>query len=317
MISKNKIVNILEKVLKKNAFIYDVWIYGSYKDKISDIDLIIVYDGKIKKIRIPKFIKNKLYGGTIIYIPKKNSKNIFLFEKLKIFSIKKKRYLNDSIQKKYLIYRSLTSFLERYYERRLKYKSIKNSNFTNRDLRNMKSILFSYNAFYDFCKIKKIKIKKQNYLKKYLNLRSKLIDKKISKKNFTIFIKEIKKFDKSFFKKSFFILEKIYKKTPLVAYNYKFTKNIKFKYNKNNKFNYNNTPKILGLMYDFYVNQNFEISKKISKDFKTVNKAKLNSLGKDFQNYLIKKITFLNQSYIDLKKAKLKKGMYRLTWYLE
>ena len=72
MISKNKIIYLLEEIIKKNKFIKDIWIYGSYKDEISDLDLIVVYNNKIKNIKFPKLVENKLYGGTIIYIPLKN-----------------------------------------------------------------------------------------------------------------------------------------------------------------------------------------------------------------------------------------------------
>lgn len=316
MISKNKIIYLLEEIIKKNKFIKDIWIYGSYKDEISDLDLIVVYNNKIKNIKFPKLVENKLYGGTIIYIPLKNSKNIFLFEKLKIFSIKNKKYLKDTIPKKYVIYRALTSFIEKYYERRLKYKKVKNYNFTKNDIRNIKTILYSYDAFYTFCRLKKIKIKKKNHLRKYMHLRSKFVDKKINKKVFTNFIKDLKKFDKLFFKKSYFILENIYKKINFVSFKYNFTKNVKFIYNEKSNINLNNVPKILGVIYSFYASCDFKISKKIAKDFKGIGKLNFNNLSKNFQNYLMKKIIFLNTSYIDLKKAKLKKGMYRLTWYL-
>ena len=60
-----------------------------------------------------------------------------------------------------------------------------------------------------------------------MHLRSKFVDKKINKKVFTNFIKDLKKFDKLFFKKSYFILENIYKKINFVSFKYNFTKNVK------------------------------------------------------------------------------------------
>ena len=92
--NKRKIILELEKILNNNKFISDIWLYGSISDRISDLDLLIIYKNNPKKIFFPKLIKKMILDGTVIYIPIKHSNDIFLFENLSIFSIryKKKNY---------------------------------------------------------------------------------------------------------------------------------------------------------------------------------------------------------------------------------
>ena len=73
-------------------------------------------------------------------------------------------------------------------------------------------------------------------------------------------------------------------------------------------------PKILAYIYNIYSSQNLPLSKKIKKDFKSdiVSEKKYS----DLNYYLIDKITFLNNEYLNLKKRKFKTGLYRLSWYL-
>ena len=40
---KKKIHSILNDIISNNKFIYDIWVYGNFTDKISDLDLIIIY----------------------------------------------------------------------------------------------------------------------------------------------------------------------------------------------------------------------------------------------------------------------------------
>ena len=56
------------------------------------------------------------------------------------------------------------------------------------------------------------------------------------------------------------------------------------------------------------------LSKKIRSDFKS--NKKLYDFDNDLQNYLLKKLNFLNIAYIDLLKRNFKNGLYRLSWYL-
>ena len=114
---------LLDEILKKNHFLNDIWIYGNgtfrnKRDSVSDLDLIFVYNKKkFNKVKFPHFIKKQI-EGSIIYISKEKSKSIMLFEKLKIFSLKKKHFLNFDIDKKFIRFREITSFIERYYERK-------------------------------------------------------------------------------------------------------------------------------------------------------------------------------------------------------
>ena len=166
-----KIISELNEVYQNNKNnINDIWMYGSFKDQISDIDLIIVYKYLPNKIIFSNLINSLLFGGSIIYIPERKKADILLFENLMVFSIKKKRKINYEINKKYKKYRLLTSFVERYYERRLLFKKIKKK-ITDENLRDIKSILFSYENFYNLSKIYNFRINKINLFNKYFDIR--------------------------------------------------------------------------------------------------------------------------------------------------
>ena len=95
---KKKIVKELNQFLIKNKEnISDFWLYGSIDDELSDLDLICLYKRKPVQIIFSKFLKKKIDDGTVIFIPEKKSKNIFLFEKLNIFSIKHGKKIKDNI----------------------------------------------------------------------------------------------------------------------------------------------------------------------------------------------------------------------------
>ena len=70
--------------------------YGSFKDKTSDLDLIIIYKIKPTKIEFPIYIKQLIADGNVIFVNENNCKKIFLFEKLKVYSIKKKKILKSN-----------------------------------------------------------------------------------------------------------------------------------------------------------------------------------------------------------------------------
>ena len=92
---KKKIISELNEVYQNNKNnINDIWMYGSFKDQISDIDLIIVYKYLPNKIIFSNLINSLLFGGSIIYIPERKKADIFLFENLMVFSIKKKIKIN-------------------------------------------------------------------------------------------------------------------------------------------------------------------------------------------------------------------------------
>ena len=79
MIEKKKIISELRNVLNRNPSVSDIWLYGSLDDKISDLDLLILYKKKPKKVQLPNFLKKMVADGTVIYIPRKFAKDILTF----------------------------------------------------------------------------------------------------------------------------------------------------------------------------------------------------------------------------------------------
>ena len=307
---------LLDEILKKNHFLNDIWIYGNgtfrnKRDSVSDLDLIFVYNKKkFNKVKFPHFIKKQI-EGSIIYISKEKSKSIMLFEKLKIFSLKKKHFLNFDIDKKFIRFREITSFIERYYERKkiLKF-NLKKLN--NKKIGRIKSLIFSY---YVFSKTFKFNSKKKLDIiyNEYKLIRYKYSKNTLSQKKLNKFIARLKIFDDFFFKESSLTLNNLYNWSDVKEFSYLFQKKYFFKYNKNKQIN--DVPQIFGYIYDFYAKQKLTLSKKIKSNFdsnKSIYKERIKLLDK----YLFDKISFLNENYKDLKKNNLKKGMYRFSWYL-
>ncbi len=306
----------LRETLNKSKFLDDIWIYGNgsfknKKDDASDLDLIFVYKKKkFEKLKLPLAIKNKI-TGSIIYIPKNKKKNIMLFEKLKIFSIKKNIFLNFDVNKKYHRLRELTSFIERYYERR-KILNINLKELNDKKIGRIKSLIFSYLVFgklYNF----KIKNKVNDVYSKYKIIRKLYIKQKLKVGETKNFLKKLKKFDDIFLKESNFILNSKYNWSDLKHFQYLFQKKYLFKYNKFRSFNL--IPELFAYIYTYYSSTNFELSKKIKTDLRCNNDAFSKNL-KNLDEYLRIKIKFLNEIYIDLKKNKITSGIYRFGWYL-
>ena len=223
-----QILNQLEIIIRDNDGLSDIWVYGSLTDRASDLDLIFVYKSLKKKIKIPIFIKKKVLDGTIIYIPNKFKDTIFLFEDLKIYSIKYKKKIFKKLTPKIKEYRALSSFLERYYERRRIIKSInKKMNFTT--LRILKSLIYSYHQFYYFLKVNKVRFKKKINFKEYVLFRKNFIKFRNEKKN-SMFIKKIISYDRYFFGESIKILDKKFPSNKKLNFEYQFNKIIRYKY---------------------------------------------------------------------------------------
>tara|TARA_B100001057_G_C22817520_1_gene938065 strand:+ start:274 stop:1203 length:930 start_codon:yes stop_codon:yes gene_type:complete len=304
-----EITNKLEQIIKDNNNLSDIWVYGSLTDKASDLDLIFVYNSLKKKIKIPSFIKKRVLDGTIIYIPNKFKKKIFLFEDLKVYSIKHKKKIIDNVPPKIREFRAISSFLERYYERRKIILKIKNKlNFVN--LRNLKSLLYSYHQFYYFSKVKSIKINRKLSFREYFLFRKKFIKNQFTKKKFE-FIDKLIKYDRFFCAQSIKILDKKFPYIRKINFTYRFNKKTKYDYILKKK---NKIPFVLGQLFNYYASRNLSLSKKIRKDFNT--NKKFYYFEKNFLNYLDKKINFLNKCYLDLKNNNYKTGLYRFTWYL-
>lgn len=308
--NKKEIILELNQLLENNNLINDIWLYGSLDDSISDLDLIVLYDSKPKKIILSKHLTNMVADGTIIYVQSKVAKDIFLFEDLKIYSIKKKKKINYILSRDDQRLRSLTSFLERYYERRR--RLLKIGSITAESLRIIKSVIFSYQNFYFFCKIEKIFPKKNLYFKKYKLIRKKFSNRKFNKKTMIKYLEEFKKNDELFYLKSIDILNELFAPKKNYYLDYTFNKYTKYSFKKNK--NSIVVPYILGYIYKFYSSLNLSISKKIKSDFKS--NIRIIKKNESINSFLKKKINFLNKSYRSLKKAKFKTGLYRMTWYL-
>ena len=157
LIKKKKIFLDLKKIINEKKFVDDIWVYGNLSDTISDIDLIIIYKGEPKKIIFPKYIEILIADGSVIYVNKKNKHKIFLFDDIKTFSIKNNKTYKFVINKNYKKFRLLTSFIERYYERKKILDENKIYKINNINLRNLKTIFYSYENFYKYSRDKFIK----------------------------------------------------------------------------------------------------------------------------------------------------------------
>ena len=307
----------LRIILERSNFLDDIWIYGNgsfhnKKDEASDLDLIFVYKKtKFEKLILPNEIKKKIQGS-IIYVPKDKKKNIMLFEKLKVFSIKKNSNIRLDIDKKYHNLRELTSFIERYYERR----KILDLNFkflNDKKIGRIKSLIFSYIVFSRLYKLK-VKNKIKTIYSRYKNIRRLYISQKLKTNEIKSFLKLLKKLDSNFLKESNEILNSKFFWKDLNYFQYLFQKKYLFSYNKNKRFNI--IPELFAYIYTFYSKTNFELSKKIKNDLKCNSNA-FNMNIKILDQYLHMKIKFLNEIYIDLKKNKISSGIYRFAWYLK
>ena len=138
------------------------------------------------------------------------------------------------------------------------------------------------------------------------------MNNKLKKKEYKFYIEKLKKFDENFFLKSLNYLNQSFEDINMKKFSYLFLK--KYTFSNFAKKKSLVVPKLFGAIYQFYAYQNLNLSKKIRKDFKGEKKINLNN--DKFKNFLRKKISFINQSYTDLKRIKFKKGMYRFSWYL-
>ena len=93
-----------------------------------------------------------ILDGTVIYIPIKHSNDIFLFENLSIFSIRYKKKITRKLSKQLSKFRSLTSFLERYYERRCRLLTTRS--ISDKSLRLIKSIIFFHTSILKIISLK-------------------------------------------------------------------------------------------------------------------------------------------------------------------
>ncbi len=309
---KLEIIKNLKRLIDQNSFIKDIWIYGSFKDQVSDLDLLILYEKGVKKINFPKIIKRYVLDGTIIYIPYSIRYDIFLFEDLKIFSVKLNKKIKKNLNFSENKFRFLTSFLERYYERRQKFYRLKKDDIKDSDIRIIKSLIFSYEMFYKYLSLIKINYKKQNLFINYNKIRKLYLKNRLSKTKINNYLINMKTFDLKFYNLSNKILEQNYSNLNIKKFSILFLNKYKFSLDSKNKLH--RVPKLFGAIYQYYASQNFSLSKLIKKDLNVKNKLILKD--KKLKDFLYKKIFFINKAYVDVKKAGFKSGIYRFSWYL-
>ena len=204
---KKKLIQDLSNLVLKNKFVQDIWMYGSFKDKTSDLDLILIYKENPIKINFPRYIKKLIADGNVIFVNQKNCKQIFLFEKLNVYSIKEKKKITVKLKKEDEKFRNITSFLERYYYARLFLNKNKNR-FNDINFRNIKSLFFSYKTFF-LINNKKILYKKfRSFEKNYYGLRKKYNNNTLGNQEYLKFIKYQKFLIKIFQIMLLFILKK-------------------------------------------------------------------------------------------------------------
>ena len=315
----------LKKIIKSYNFVKDIWVYGNFEDRVSDLDLIVIYKKKLSKIYFPKYIQSLIDDGSVIFLENKSKYDVFLFENLKIYSILNQKKIKFKLSDQYKKYRSLTSFLERYYYSRLFLKEKKIIVKNKINLRYIKSIFFSYQTFFQITNDSLLRKELSILKKKYSYLRAKFNLSKLSNREFLDFKILLKNFDNKFIIFSYNYFEKNFQKIRVKNHKIKFAKNIVFNYSSSqkNKLSKNvfKIPKFFFLIYYFYANQKTTLSKKIMKSFDRKiffhDKNILNIFDKKFTKYLLSKINFLNTNYLNLKKANFNSGLYRFSWYLK
>jgi len=314
IIKKNILLGLHDAFSQNKQFIHDIWIYGNLNfcnkiDKASDLDIIVVYKKKPVKIKFNKELRS-LIRGSLIYIPQKIKNGIFLFETLKVYSVLKEKILCFKKKKNRNLI-NLTSFLERYYERRVHLNKINYYNLDYISLGKIKSLIFSYTIFSYIYKINNKYLKE--ILKNYNSVRKLYINEKLPSKKFDLFLNKIRSFDEYFFKESYSILEKKYHNIPIKNFKIRFLGKYNFKYSYKSKKN--DIPKIFAYLYIKYSTYDLNLSKLLRKDVERSSVA-ISYKNKKFDNYLKRKMIFLNKCFVDLKKHGFKKGLYRLNNYL-
>ena len=319
---KLRIIRDLREIINQNKFVYDIWMYGSFKDTTSDLDLILIYEKKPPKINFPLYIIKLIDDGNIIYLDKLNKKNIFLFEQLKVYSILKKKKISTILSNNDKKNRNLASFVERYYYSRI-FLEKKNNKIDNIEFRKIKSLFFSYKTFF------KIQLNKNQYRKfrniesRYYKIRTDYNLNKLKNRKYRLLVYDIKKFDFQFSNHSYIYLEKKFPNIKLISHTLEFTNSLVFAYKNNLEYKELHKvkiPKLFFMLYFFYASQKLSLSNKIFNSFDNKlicsDKDLKKFFSKSFKKHLIKKITFLNFDYFNLKKNKFKSGLYRFGWYL-
>lgn len=301
-----EILNLLKELLKKNN-LFDIWVYGNTSDKHSDLDLIFIYKKDSKK----KLFRNNIFkikkDASVIITTNNVCNDIFYFDFLNIYSVKKNKMIKNNLNKKYKKTIYFLSVIDRYFERRSKIIKIKTLN--EKNLRIIKSYFYSLAHFLEINNSTKLKKIFNSNLKKYWITRKKF---KFNQSN--LLIKEIKHCDiKNFYPEIIKYCEKIY---PLKNFDGKLNIKNAMKFQTFNKKKIDYVPKIVLRIYYEYSIKKFYIFKKLKKCIKINKNFKSKKIDKDINFVINKKINFLISSCKKINQLKIKSGLYRLNWFV-
>lgn len=301
-----EILKLLKELLKKNN-LFDIWVYGNNSDKYSDLDLIFIY----KKNSNKKLFKNNIFNikkdASIIITTKKVCTDIFYFDYLNIYSVKKNKMIKNKLNKKYKKNIFFLSVIDRYFERRSKILKIKSIN--EKNLRIIKSYFYSIAHF--------LKIQNSLKLKKIFNsnLKNYWIIRKLSKSGQSKdFINKIRKDDIEVF---YPLINKYCEtKYPLNDFNGNLKIKNAMKFQSINKYKKNFVPKIVIRIYYEYSRNNFYIFKRLRKCINLNKFSKIEKIDKNMNFIINKKKNFLVNSCKKINQLKIKSGLYRLNWFV-
>ena len=344
--------DVLRKSIENNNSIHDIWEFGSYKNPgLSDMDLMIIIDDEVDKktvkVDIDKIINHKSVSKAMahanpIVLPFSNSKDIFLWDDLSVFSLRDNSKIIDTITDKLkLSHRDnamVVDFIfERIYRVNQYKKDLKNlSDFRKilgvcKSLRysfhrlkrlstlekNTLSILKKFSLALDDARssyVKKIslrKIKTQNVIKLACEAGAE-VKKEIYKKNLPVFkkIKQINNFNCEFI----------------------FPDGMIYNYNKvldTNSIDYVNVPTNFLFQILTYSTAEGSLSSLLKSSFKFDNELRLKDIQlwhsslieknidiNSYYKYLLSRIEAANKWFDFLVERKLPYGLFKFGWYL-
>ena len=197
--------------------------------------------------------------------------------------------------------------VDRYFERRSKIKKI--IKFNQKNIRILKSYLYSLAHFKQISRSTEIKNKFKNIVDEYWNVR-----KKFEGKSYRKLIKKVNSLDDSIFypKVNKYLLRKFSKE--IFQGKLKIKNEINFQSIDKSLSTY--VPDIVIKFYYQYTKNKYYIFKNLKKCFFMKSCKKPYNIHKEYYLIVEKKINFLKYSAIKINDIKAKGGLYRLNWFI-